>query len=282
MFKRWYCLITLLFLPILGFAENNCVSNDQAHVTLNSNNSIKVMTANIAHGRASNFSQITTTTNEIKHNLTALSSHFSRFNPDILALQELDSASWWSGNFDHANYLIARTSFNSYMVSNHVDAWWGTYGTGIFSNYTLVDCKGFTFEPSFPTTNKGYSYAEIELNNGNRIAVVSLHLDFSRASIRTKQIAELQNRLNVIDKPLIIMGDFNTDWRWNSSIIKTLSQTYGLKVYKPDSEHLNTFGKNRIDWIIVSKHFKFKRYENIGAGLSDHLFVIAELVYEAI
>ncbi|MDE3271025.1 endonuclease/exonuclease/phosphatase family protein [Pseudoalteromonas sp. G4] len=273
-------LIFLICFSGFGYSNVGCLKTHQTESINNKNMTIRVMTANIAHGRGINFSQLTTSTEEIKQNLDALSAHINLHKPSIVALQELDSPSWWSGNFDHAKHLVENTSFEHYMVTNHVDAWWGKYGTGILSNYPLQNCKGFTFAPSFPTTNKGYSYAEIDLGYDQSIGLVSLHLDFSRASVRIQQITELTKQLKQNKKPLIIMGDFNTDWRWQTSVVKTLSEDFDLTLFEPESNTLDTFSDKRIDWIIISHHFKFKHYKTVGAGLSDHLFVIADLIYD--
>ena len=109
--------------------------------------------------------------------------------------------------------------------------------------------------------------------------MISLHLDFSRASVRNKQIKELLTKLKNLDAPIIIMGDFNTDWRWQNSIVKTLSDNYGLRIYNAQSNKLNTFGSKRLDWIMVSQHFTFKSYYNVEDALSDHAFVVAELEF---
>ena len=277
---KWSLLTFLFCLPLFSHAENRCNQIAASTNSLTNSDSIKVMTANLAHGRATNFSQLTTSTYEIKQNLNAISSFIQLKKPHILALQELDAPSWWSGNFNHASHIMRHSQFNSYTVTNHVNAWWGTYGTGLFSTLAMKNCSGVTFKPSFPTTNKGFSYGEILLEPDISVGIVSLHLDFFRASVRSKQIEELKLHLNQNNKPLIIMGDFNTDWRWQDSVIKTLQGKYRLKLFKPNSKSLDTFGIKRLDWIMVSEHFSFKHYENVGNGLSDHMFVMAEVIYE--
>lgn len=243
-------------------------------------NTLTVMSANIAHGRGTNFSQLTSSIEQIRTNLNAIATKVNQINPDIVAFQENDKASWWSGQFSHIDYLLKRTNFQNYVATSHVNAWWGNYGTALFSKLPLINCDGITFAPSWPTTNKGFSYAKVNLNKlTQHITVVSLHLDFSRASVRNKQIKELLSALKNLDAPIIIMGDFNTDWRWQNSIVKTLSDNYGLRIYNEQSNKLNTFGSKRLDWIMVSKHFTFKSYYNVEGALSDHAFVVAELEF---
>ena len=249
-----------------------------------SQQTIKVMTANIAHGRGTNLSQLTTSKKATKQHLSLIANSIVEENIDVLALQEVDLPSWWSGQFDHAAYLHNLIPIKSYVVSHHVDAWWGKYGTALYSNFEINEAKNITFTPSFPTPNKGFTYVESSINFEDSAApidviLVSLHLDFSRASVRNKQIEELKQVVKNNTQPLIIMGDFNTDWRWHDSIIKTLENEYALTTYQPTSDNMATFGSKRLDWILVSQHFQIENYYNYRDDLSDHKFVIAELSY---
>lgn len=273
--------LTILMISVwcLNVAASSYCDNTRS-ASHTQKNTVTVMSANIAHGRGTNFSQITTSIEQIKTNLNAIATKVNQINPDIVAFQEIDKASWWSGQFSHVDYLLKRTNFQNYVATSHVNAWWGDYGTALFSKLPLINCGGITFAPSWPTTNKGFSYAKVNLNKqAQDIIVVSLHLDFSRASVRNKQIKELLTKLKDLNAPIIIMGDFNTDWRWQNSIVKTLSDSYGLRIYNAQSNELNTFGAKRLDWIMVSQHFTFKSYYNVEGALSDHAFVVAELEF---
>ncbi|SMG64387.1 [weak similarity to] endonuclease/exonuclease/phosphatase family protein, partial [methanotrophic bacterial endosymbiont of Bathymodiolus sp.] len=55
------------------------------------------------------------------------------------------------------------------------------------------------------------------------IDIISVHLDFSRQTVREKQIAEIRELLIARDNPLIILGDFNSDWFTEKSVIKMLA-----------------------------------------------------------
>ncbi|MCF6456612.1 endonuclease/exonuclease/phosphatase family protein [Pseudoalteromonas sp. MMG024] len=273
--------LTILIISVWSFnvaASSYCDNTrPDSHIQ---KNTVTVMSANIAHGRGTNFSQLTSSIEQIKTNLNAIATKVNQINPDIVAFQEIDKASWWSGQFSHVDYLLKRTNFQNYVATSHVNAWWGNYGTALFSKLALINCDGVTFAPSWPTTNKGFSYARVTLHKQTQhIIVVSLHLDFSRSSVRNKQIKELLTKLKDLNAPIIIMGDFNTDWRWQNSIVKTLSDNYGLRIYNAHSNKLNTFGAKRLDWIMVSKHFTFKSYYNVKDALSDHVFVVAELEF---
>jgi endonuclease/exonuclease/phosphatase family metal-dependent hydrolase len=87
-----------------------------------------------------------------------------------------------------------------------------------------------------------------------QVKFVSVHLDFSRRSVRRSQIDEMVGILGKIDGPFVLMGDFNTDWLTEDSSLKYLAVQLGLEVFEPHAEGLATYGDKgtRLDWILIS------------------------------
>jgi endonuclease/exonuclease/phosphatase family metal-dependent hydrolase len=139
-----------------------------------------------------------------------------------------------------------------------------------------------TFRPSPPTMNKGYTLAQLmwkaDAAEPVAVDVVSVHLDFSRKSVREQQSAELGEALAGRANPLIVMGDFNSDWSADEQVIRTLAERAGLHVYRPDADDLPTYsGSKRYDWILISRHLEFVSLEVLPDILSDHSAVMAEI-----
>jgi len=111
------------------------------------------------------------------------------------------------------------------------------------------------------------------------IDIISVHLDFSSQKVREKQIAEMREQLSTRNNPLIILGDFNSNWFSKKSIIKRLAEEGKLKVYKPQAENLPTYVSSgqRLDWILISSELEFVSYKVLPDKLSDHLMVVAEI-----
>ena len=112
-----------------------------------------------------------------------------------------------------------------------------------------------------------------------RVSVISVHLDFSRKKVRDAQIEEMRVMLPDIATPVIILGDFNTDWSKDESALRAIAKNGNLKVYQPESEVLGTYkeGKHRLDWILISKELEFVSCEVTRVVLSDHMPVQATL-----
>jgi endonuclease/exonuclease/phosphatase family metal-dependent hydrolase len=112
------------------------------------------------------------------------------------------------------------------------------------------------------------------------VTIVSIHLDFSRKSVRDEQIGILVEVLKDIESPLIVMGDFNSHWKQKRSHVQQLAGALDLAAYEPHNDILGTYksadGK-RLDWILASGDLAFTRYEVLPDMVSDHLAVYAEL-----
>ena len=94
-----------------------------------------------------------------------------------------------------------------------------------------------------------------------------------------KKAAELIDTLRLRGLPVILMGDFNTDWQAEDSALRLTAEALGLRAFQPHNADLHTFptlGK-RLDWILISEHFEFLSYAILPHGLSDHRGVMARL-----
>ena len=244
---------------------------------------LRLLTLNLAHGRNQSASQVFLDSGEIEQNLIAIAQVLRKSGADVVALQEADGPSRWSGNFDHVAFLARKAGYPWYFRANHAESWLFSYGTAILSRLPIVEIIQHTFEPSPPTLNKGFLLGQVlwddsESAQGRTIDIVSVHLDFSRKSVRDRQIAEMREVLAGRNRPMIILGDFNSDWFAEDSVVRRLATEAGLTVYHNQAEDLLTYnGKQRLDWILISEELVFTRYQNLADIISDHLAVTADV-----
>ncbi|MCM8540410.1 MAG: endonuclease/exonuclease/phosphatase family protein, partial [Lentisphaeraceae bacterium] len=130
------------------------------------------------------------------------------------------------------------------------------------------------FKPPNPT--KGVVIASTKIK-GMELDIVSLHLDFMRKRLRHAQLDALISVLKERNKPAIIMGDFNSEWKENSSV-KALCKKMNLKAWEPDNK-ISTFPKlkKRLDWILIPEELAFNSFKVLDDRLSDHQAVVAEV-----
>lgn len=290
----WRCALLLALLcswPGSGAAGdeaagplNGCGAAEAESAVLQSE-VLRVVTLNIAHGRGDSANQMLLSEAAVRANLLYLAGLLDRSQADAIALQEADAPSAWSGNFDHVGFLLENSRFRCSVHGIHARNRLYAFGTALISPLPFRGAFTHSFRPSRPTTTKGFSVGALAWNPGGRLTepllvkIASVHLDFSRRSVRRSQVGEMVRVLGKIDGPLVLMGDFNTDWKADDSSLRAVAAGLDLKVYEPDSAELGTYGDsgNRLDWILVSRDFEFQRHEVFPDIVSDHLAVVADL-----
>ena len=243
---------------------------------------LNVMTMNLGHGRGNGFHQLTQSSEEIFANLDDIIDLLKEQAPDVVAFQEIDAPSVWSGGFNHIDYLGEWGGFCTSTRASHVEMMGLSYGTALLSRFELSNPLAVTFEPPLTTVPTGFVISTVRLPGRRNfdIDVVSAHLDFLSRSIRKKQVDELIALLRTRNNHVIVMGDLNSTWSAQGSTVQYLMDQLGLKAYQPDNVELVTFPSlgRRLDWILVSGDFEFDSYRVVGSGLSDHSGVLARLV----
>jgi endonuclease/exonuclease/phosphatase family metal-dependent hydrolase len=133
------------------------------------------------------------------------------------------------------------------------------------------------------TPRKGLVLTEIEMPDGTdrqsttAVDVLSVHFDYLSNRAKRRQVDELVSILAERGNPTIVLGDFNSGWNGPNSHMRDLVAATGLIAYQPESEKLATHEGTRIDWILISREFRFQRYQVLPQIVSDHLPVIADI-----
>lgn len=239
--------------------------------TLGADDPLRVMTINLAHGRADGFHQALRRTRTIKKNLDAVAFVIRRERPDVVALQEADGPCVWSGRFDHVAYVAEKAELASHMRGEHVRGLQLSYGTGLIGRIPFSDALSRTFAPSPPTFSKGFVVATVEHPKApDGIDVVSVHLDFARASVRDRQIGTLISTLKARGRPVVVMGDLNTEYSAEGPIGR-LATALNLDVHAPEGgEKTFRFTDKRLDWVLVPKGWRFLEHRVLPDVVSDH------------
>jgi endonuclease/exonuclease/phosphatase family metal-dependent hydrolase len=200
---------------------------------------------------------------------------------DIVALQELDAPSSWSGGFDHLEYLSRRTGYEHTFHGIHADVRRPrlAYGTGILSRFPIRSGRSWKFAKNALDT-KGYVLARVECPVMT-LDVVSVHLDFKRDSERRAQLDDITQHLleRDLDAPdhLVVAGDFNCAVN-GQGVLPEFVRRHALVACDEDP---GTFPSRRprrtLDHVLVSTSMEVRRRMAIPVLVSDHLPVLAEL-----
>jgi len=249
---------------------------------------LNVATLNIAHGRKLAFNQALVPTATIRRNLDDIAVLFREAEVQIVALQEADAPSKWSGGFDHVEYLADAAGFPCFVHGHHVKAIFGTYGTALLSSTRFLQTQTHTFAPTPPTTNKGFVMGVVAWNPDGRldkpikVAVVSVHLDFLSTDARESQVAEIAQVLAAVTGPMIILGDFNAKWHPQRSAVRLLADRLELEAFDPDNDSIVTYRdpESRLDWVLIANGIMFESFEVLPDTVSDHHAVVATLALD--
>jgi endonuclease/exonuclease/phosphatase family metal-dependent hydrolase len=244
---------------------------------------LRVLSLNAAHGRSVTFHQALLDRDEIRANLTAVGNVLMREAADIVALQEIDGPSVWSGHFDQVRSLAQFAGYGHMWRGSHATGFGPVeldYGTALISRLPLWGAESRRFDASW-RDNKGFVVATVEVPGfgGLEVDVASVHLDFMRAAVRADQIQSLIDTLRERSGPLVIVGDFNCTWQ-EPTCLPVLSRELGVRPHAPGQE-APTFPSDdpgrRIDWILISDTLEFDGYATLNDEISDHRAIVANL-----
>lgn len=247
---------------------------------------LKLLTLNLAHGRKDSFNQLLVPNGTIVENLNDIAELLKKVGADVVALQEADGPSAWSGYFNHVDYLANAAGYPWDIYSAHVNGKRINFGTALLSKVPFKDTLSHDFPESPPTLRKGFTLGQIEWQPDNNkpsifVDVLSVHLDFSRKNVREQQINDILRVLGSRTNPVIILGDFNSNWQTTDSVIRVLAKCSNAQVFEPNSINHGTYkqGKHRLDWALLSEDLQFKQYQVLPDIVSDHRAIIVEVTY---
>jgi endonuclease/exonuclease/phosphatase family metal-dependent hydrolase len=249
-----------------------------------SSETLDVVTLNIGHGRGTALNQLFVSTARHRRNLEEIAAVLTKTGADVVALQEADGPSLWSGRFDHVGFLADAAGYGCVVHGHHARGWLYTFGAALLSRVALSAGDSRAFQPSPPTTTKGFVRGTLrwstagEDDRAREVTVVSTHLDFSRKRVRDAQVAELAAWMAGRTNPLIVLGDFNEDWSPEGSAVRRIASDLGLQAFTPEADELGTYKKTkRLDWILISRELEFVDYAVLPDVVSDHRGVQAEI-----
>jgi len=246
---------------------------------------LRVCSLNIAHGRGRRFHQGLLHRRAIEQHLLEVSLVLRREQPDVVALQEADGPCLWSGGFDHVRFIAERSGYAHHLHGHHMRIGKVVprlrYGCALLARRPLHQPCDQPFSRAMPSPNKGFVAAAVALPGPVAIDVVSCHLDPARPALRRRQVLELAEAIRERERPLILMGDFNTRDFGKRGALGLLSDELALRLHRPGATDLATFPsrrpRRRLDWILCSPALHVQRYRVLPDRISDHCAVVADL-----
>lgn len=250
--------------------------------------SLRVLTLNVAHGRNQALNQVLLSRTTVERNLTEIAALLREAGADVVALQEADGPSRWSGGFDHVATLAGQANYAWQARASHAKSRYFDYGTALLARVPFSDRLDHAFQPTPPSMTKGLTLGRFAWRPSRAagpidVDVVSVHLDFSRDKVRRQQVAEMAAVLSARTGPMIVLGDLNDDWSGDGSIVTELARRCGMQAWQAQSTDLATHPSSgrRLDWILISGELEFLHHEVLPHAVSDHRAVVADIELKA-
>lgn len=158
----------------------------------------RFMTFNIAHARGvSPVHQSLRSGDRLRANLLKIARLITRLDVDIVALQEIDQDSRWSGSFDHLKFLSEHTGLTHGvfgLTNKRTGRFHMNYGNAILSRFPIHHHESVTFDLG-GVGKKGFLFAEIDTPSG-RVPVLNAHMHHRSRPARLRQVIRLMHFLD--------------------------------------------------------------------------------------
>lgn len=255
---------------------------------------LRLLTFNIAHARgASPIHQTFRRVATLRANLARIARLIGRLKVDVVALQEIDENSRWSGSFDHLAYLSQHTGLKHsvYGITNRrLGHFHLSYGNAILSRYPISFHENVPFGRS-AWGEKGFLYAEIVAPCG-AIPLFNIHLNHRSRRLRLQQATQLMRHLEEMRRTRgagwktqpLLCGDFNTPSHHPDAIATLLGffeQAYNYVLLpKTGMTFPSALPVRALDYVFLPEECLTPRARIIRSMLSDHQPVLVDFATE--
>ncbi|MCK4876056.1 MAG: endonuclease/exonuclease/phosphatase family protein, partial [Candidatus Heimdallarchaeota archaeon] len=186
-------------------------------------------------------------------------------DPDILCLQESDTARIGGGNSDVVRYFADKLNMYSYRGAKTVT---NTYGTAILSKYPISNVTAFFMYSTHQQIST--TQAQIEFNSTLTFNVFSNHPAARGQEGKIYQIQQMLSQVTGLDN-VLFAGDFNFNKTVDQYIMTTaiLNDSWVIK----HGSFVDIYGYNtitKIDHIFLSPGMTVLDAVYIEKGQSDH------------
>ncbi|MBN8229538.1 endonuclease/exonuclease/phosphatase family protein [Corallococcus macrosporus] len=240
---------------------------------------LKVLTLNVAHGAPFAMPMpFLRRRSALLGTLDRVAALLSREAADVVALQEADRSSLFSGRVDQVARIAEQAGYPHVHHGVHSGV------PGLFAQGTALLCR-HPLESRHTAhfgrdrrMDKGYVVATLAGAHGPE--VVSLHLDPFSAAVRRRQVNQLIHALRQRpERHRVVMGDFNAEDA--DGPVDRLCAELGLHT-PADREPTYPVpeARQRLDGVLISHALRFTRYARLPDTVSDHHAVVAELTLQ--
>lgn len=254
-FTKYIVVVSLLLCPFISAFGQKTVS-------------LRVMSMNIRQGGeyAGNKSE-------------PYSELINKYDPDVVALQEVDYKTTRNGKRDWLNEVAMQTGMFPYFCKS-ITYQGGAFGTAILSKYPFFKCEKTVFSHKDTREDRATGWIYVQLPCGATIRVGVVHLSLETSQLTIQHFASINKAFFAEDTttPALMIGDYNASNgsdainyvknKWQD-VIPDLGFT--IPATGPTTQLDYVMGYPKGKWT-CTKHEVLPR-----ADMSDHCFIVADV-----
>ena len=206
----------------------------------------------------------------------------NKYKPDVVALQEVDYKTFRNGGKDWLNEVAAQTGMIPYYCKSF-SYQGGGFGTALLSRHPFYKAEKIISVIEGAREQRATGWIYISLEDGQSVRVGTTHLALESSEITIKHIADVNKKIFAEDTvtPTLLIGDFNSPEDGDQI---TYAKIKWQDIGKGTGNTIPSDGPTtRIDYVMgFPKSWSYTKYEIIARpDLSDHCFIMADVVYNA-
>ncbi|MBX2873329.1 MAG: endonuclease/exonuclease/phosphatase family protein [Saprospiraceae bacterium] len=236
---------------------------------LDSNKIVKVLSFNILHGR----------TTKGDFNLDVLANLIKKYDPDLVAMQEVDFKANRSKRYDLATEIGWRTHMVP-LFGKAMDFDGGQYGEAVLSRFSILQSRVVAL-PNLPKQEPRAALEVVTIiPSGDTIAFVGTHLAHEGEAGRILQVEKINEVFSQNEYPTILVGDLNA--KPGSEPIRILQQhwTTSYGIGEPAPTYPSDQPRIKIDYVMFHPENRWKVLDRVviqDTVASDHCAYLVSL-----
>ena len=207
------------------------------------------------------------------------SEFINKYNPDVVALQEVDYKTTRNGKRDWLNEVAMQTGMFPYYCKS-ITYQGGAFGTALLSKYPFYKCEKTIFSHKDTREDRSTGWIYVQLPDGVSVRVGVVHLSLETSQLTIQHFASINKAFFAEDTttPALMIGDYNATTtsdpinyvknKWQD-VIPDLGFT--IPATGPTSQLDYVMGYPKGAWKCI-KHEVVAR-----ADMSDHCFIVADV-----
>jgi len=160
-------------------------------------------------------------------NFDAMVELIKEYDPDLLFLRQVDSATTRAGKVDRPGAIAKALNMQSFFRKN-IDYQTGGFGNAVLSKFPVKDkySQLLSREEGNTAELRSMAMIKVEIEEGHELYFAGTELDPSVANNRALQVVDLLNATEKLTQPVILVGNLNEQESANGPVLSYLKGAF--------------------------------------------------------